>query len=82
MLGAVKDDGGEAQVPLFRVLARKWTSLAPVKGERSALSSMSPAEDKPKAPRVWIAKPRQIYAHQKIEQPKSVRGWNPWLWVR
>jgi hypothetical protein len=82
MLGAIKDDGGEAQAPLFRVLARRWKSLAPVKRERTAIPSMAPADEQPKAPRAWIGKPRQIYAHQKIEQPKSSRGWNPWLWVR
>jgi hypothetical protein len=79
MLGAIKDEGTE-QIPLFRVLARRWKSLAPVKRERAALSSMSPADEKPKAPRAWIAKPRQVYAHQKIEPPK--RSWNPWLWVK
>jgi hypothetical protein len=80
MLGAVKDEGGEEKAPLFRILARRWKSLAPVKRERTALSSMSSGDEKPKAPRAWIAKPRQVYAHQKIEPPK--RSWNPWLWVK
>ena len=78
MLGAVKDEGTE-KIPLFRVLARRWKSLAPTKRERASLSSMSPAEEQPKAPRAWIAKPRQLYAHQ---QPKPARSWNPWLWVK
>jgi hypothetical protein len=82
MLGGVKDDGGEAQAPLFRQLARRWKSLAPAKRERSALSSMAPADEPPKAARAWIAKPRQLYAHQKIEQPKPSNRWNPWLWVK
>ena len=43
MLGAVKDEGGGEQVPLFRVLARRWKSLAPRKHERPALSSMAAA---------------------------------------
>lgn len=79
MLGAVKDEGGEEQAPLFRVLARRWKSLAPIKRERPGLSSISATEEKPKAARAWIAKPRQIYAHQ---QPKPARNWNPWLWVK
>ena len=69
MLGAVKDEG-EAQAPLFRVLARRWKSLAPRKRERSAFPSMASTGEPPKAARAWIAKPRQLYAHQKIEQPK------------
>jgi hypothetical protein len=78
MLGAVKDDA-EAQVPLFRVLRRRWKSLGSAKREPTVLVSMAPDEEQPKATRAWIAKPRQIYAHQK--QPKS-RGWNPWLWMK
>ncbi len=81
MLGAVKDEATE-QIPLFRMLARRWKSLAPAKRERPALSSMTPTDEQPKAPRVWIAKPRQIYAHQKVEQPKSSGAWSPWLWVK
>jgi len=82
MLGAVKDEGSGAQAPLFRVLARRWKSLAPAKHERPALSSISSTDEKPKAARAWIEKPRQVYAHQKITDPKPSRGWNPWLWVK
>ena len=82
MLGAVKGDGAAQGVPLFRILARRWKSLAPVKRERPAFSSMTPAGEQPKAARAWISRPRQVYAHQKIEQPKPSRGWNPWLWVK
>jgi hypothetical protein len=82
MLGAVKGDGAAEGAPLFRILARRWKSLAPVKRERVALAAMSPTDEQPKAARVWISKPRQIYAHQKIEPPKPARSWNPWLWVK
>jgi hypothetical protein len=79
MLGAVKDDA-EAQAPLFRGLRRRWKSLGSAKRERAAPVSMAPGDEQPKAARAWISKPRQIYAHQKVE-PKS-RSWNPWLWVK
>jgi hypothetical protein len=82
MLGAVKGDGTANGVPLFRVFARRWKSLAPVKRERIALSSMLPADDQPAAARKWISKPRDLYAHQKIEQPKPSSSWNPWLWMK
>ena len=82
MLGAVKDEAGGAQVPLFRILARRWKSLAPVKRERAALPSMAAANEQPTAKREWISKPRHLYARQKIEQPRPSRGWNPWLWVK
>ena len=83
MLGAVKDDGGEEGAPLFRVLARRWKSLAPVKRERVTLASKPVADEQPKATRAWISKPRYpVYAHQKIAPPKPKRGWNPWLWVK
>ncbi len=82
MLGAVKDEGTE-QIPLFRLLARRWKSLGPPKRSRAVRAALTPAEEEqPKAPRAWIAKPRQIYAHQKISAPKVARSWNPWLWVK
>jgi hypothetical protein len=79
MLGAVKDEGTE-EIPLFRVLARRWKSLAPRKHERPALTSMAADDDPPKAARAWIGKPRQMYAPQKVDVPKP--RWNPWLWVK
>ena len=61
MLGGIKvkgDDG--AGVPLFRILARRWKSLAPVKRKRVQLASMSPADEQPESPRKWISKPRLV----------------------
>jgi hypothetical protein len=82
MLGAVKDDVEGEQAPLFRVLARRWKSFAPVQRERLTLLSTRSKDDAPKQTRGWISKPRQpIYSHQNIER-KSLRTWNPWLWVK
>jgi len=81
MLGAVKDEGTE-QVPLFRLLARRWKSLAPDKRERTTYLAKRVNDEQPKQARTWIEKPRQIYAHQKIERPTGKRGWNPWLWMK
>ena len=80
MLGAVKDEGGSEQSPLFRGLARRWKSLAHLKHERPRLSCVASVDEQPKTPRAWIAKPRQLYAHQKIDDKPS--RWNPWLWVK
>jgi hypothetical protein len=83
MLGAVKGDEDAENVPLFRVLARRWKSFAPVKRGRVTLSSVQSADEQPAQRRAWISKPRPpIYAHHKIEKPKSARGWNPWLWMK
>lgn len=83
MLGAVKGDDDTEGVPLFRVLARRWKSLAPVKRERATLASLSPADEQPKLTRVWVSKPRPaVYAHQKVAQARPARGWNPWLWMK
>ena len=81
MLGAVKGDPEGDDAPLFRLLKRRWKPLASVKRQRAALSSAAVSDEPAPAPRTWIEKPRQIYAHQKIEPPKS-RSWNPWLWVK
>jgi hypothetical protein len=82
MLGAVKDDVDGEQAPLFRILARRWKSFAPVQRERTSLLSTRSKEDAPKQARGWISKPRQaIYSHQNIER-KSSRTWNPWLWIK
>ena len=83
MLGAVKGDDDTEGVPLFRVLARRWKSFAPVKRERVTLSSMQATDEQPAQTRAWISKPRQpIYAHHRIDQPKPARSWNPWLWMK
>jgi hypothetical protein len=82
MLGAVKGDDAEGGAPLFRALARRWKSLAPVKRERAVLPSLAPADKQPKLTRVWVSKPRAVYAHQTFTPPKPARGWNPWLWMK
>jgi hypothetical protein len=67
--------------PLFRVLARQWKSLAPVKLRTlRALVDVIRRRQTQGAARLGSPKPRQVYAHQKIEPPK--RSWNPWLWVK
>ena len=81
MLGAIKDDVEGEQAPLFRVLARRWKSFAPVKRERPTVLSTRSKDEAPKQTRGWISKPRHLYAPQKIAQ-KSSRSWNPWLWVK
>ena len=83
MLGAVKGDPEAEDVPLFRLLARRWKSMAPVKRERMALLSSPVKDEQPKQARGWIEKPRAaIYANEKFEQKISKRAWNPWLWVK
>jgi hypothetical protein len=83
MLGAVKGDDAEEGAPLFRVLARRWKSLAPVKRQRAALASLAPADEQPQLTRAWVSKPRPaVYAHQKIAPAKPARGWSPWLWMK
>ena len=85
MLGGikVKGDGAEAGVPLFRVLAQRWKSLAPVQRKRIRLSSMSLADHQPAEPtRKWISKPRAVHAHDVVVQAKPKSTWNPWLWVK
>ena len=82
MLGGIKvkgDDG--AGVPLFRLLARRWTPVVPLKTRRFARTALQGGEPPPPA-RKWISKPRDLYAHQKIEQPKPSSSWNPWLWMK
>jgi hypothetical protein len=82
MLGAVKDDPGAENIPLFRLLARRWKSFAPAERERRVALSRS-RDDEPKQTRAWIEKPRvAIYANAKIEQKISKRAWNPWLWIK
>jgi len=81
MLGAVKGDPETENAPLFRILARRWKSLAPVQRERTFF--LSKAKEEPKQARVWIEKPRNaVYAHQAIGRPNAKRTWNPWLWIK
>ena len=82
MLGAVKGDPDGDEVPLFRLLARRWKSLAPLRRERTSFLA-KPLKQEPKPARSWIEKPRNaIYAHQRIDRPNAQRTWNPWLWIK
>ena len=83
MLGGVKGDPQAEEIPLFRLLARRWKSLAPVQRERISILSTPHDDRQPRRTRAWISKnPRAIYANQKIEPAMSKRAWNPWLWVK
>ena len=83
MLGGVKGDPGTEDVPLFRLLARRWKSLAPVQRERVSILSTPVDDRQSRRTRAWISKgQRAIYANQKIEPAISKRAWNPWLWVK
>ena len=46
MLGAVKGDPEAEEIPLFRLLARRWQSLAPVQRERVIV--LSTPKDEPR----------------------------------
>lgn len=82
MLGAVKGDGTAQGVPLFRVLARRWKSLAPVRRRRIALASMLPANEQPEPARKWISKPRIVAIATPAAGKASRPSWNPWLWMK
>ena len=83
MLGGIKVKGDHgAGVPLFRILARRWKSLAPVKRKRVQLVSMSPADEQPEPPRKWISKPRLVAGAVPPANRKSRSSWNPWLWMK
>ena len=82
MLGGIKikgDDG--AGVPLFRILARRWKSLAPVKRKRVQLASMSAADEQAEPARKWISKPRRLPCRAPRE-PAQRPSWNRWLWMK
>jgi hypothetical protein len=81
MLGAVKGDPGAEDIPLFRLLARRWKPVVPVLRQRAIV--LSTPKDEPRETRAWISKgSRAIYANGRIAQKISKRGWNPWLWVK
>lgn len=82
MLGAVKGDGAAGGIPLFRMLARRWVPLAPVKRERATFAAMSPADEQPKSTRRWISKPSQYPGFVRPLETAKPPIWNPWLWVK
>jgi hypothetical protein len=80
MLSGAKENGTRGDVPLFRALARRWKSLAPVKRKRTQLASRLSA-DASTPTRAWISKPRQ--AAPVAPADKTARpAWNPWLWMK
>ena len=82
MLGGIKGDPGTEDIPLFRLLARRWKPVVPVLREHATSLSRRKDEETRQA-RGWISKgSRAIYANGEIEQKISKRGWNPWLWVK
>jgi hypothetical protein len=81
MLGGIKGDPAAEDIPLFRLLARRWKPVVPLRRERVIV--LSTPKDAPKRARAWIAKgSRAIYANGEIAQKVSKRAWNPWLWVK
>jgi len=83
MLGGVKGDPRAEEIPLFRLLARRWQPVVPVLRERVITLSTPHDDRQPRRTRAWISKgQRAIYANQKVEPAISKRAWNPWLWVK
>ena len=83
MLGGVKGDPEAENVPLFRLLAQRWVSLAPVKRERLTALSRAFKDERPRQARAWISKARApIHSPHTIEPATSKRAWNPWLWIK
>jgi hypothetical protein len=81
MLGGVKGDPGAEDIPLFRLLARRWKPVVPVRRARAILLSTPKGE--PRETRAWISSgSRALYANRKVEPAVSKRAWNPWLWVK
>jgi hypothetical protein len=81
MLGGIKGDPAAEDIPLFRLLARRWKPVVPPRRERAIV--LSTPKEAPKRARAWIAKgSRAIYANGEIGQKVSQRAWNPWLWVK
>ena len=81
MLGGVKGDPTAEDIPLFRLLARRWKPVVPVRRERVVV--LSTPKDEPRQTRAWISKgSRAIYTNGETGQRTSKRAWNPWLWVK
>jgi len=82
MLGGIKGDPATEDIPLFRLLARRWKPVVPVLRERATPLSRRKGEEA-RQTRGWISRgSRAIYANGEIEQKISKRAWNPWLWVK
>ena len=83
MLGAIKG-GAQSEGSLFRLLSRRWTPLARVKGERLSLPSAVAPEESAKRARTWIgAKPaRSLLPVVPVDRARSRSTWSPWQWVK
>jgi hypothetical protein len=81
MLGGIKGDPAAEDIPLFRLLARRWKPVVPLRRE-GAVALSRPKHEAPQTGG-WLAKrSRAIYANGEIEQKISKRAWNPWLWIK
>jgi len=83
MLGAIKG-GAQSEGSLFRLLSRRWTPLARVKGERLSLPSAAAPEEGSKRARAWIGaeRARSLLPVAPAEQAQSRSTWSPWQWVK
>jgi hypothetical protein len=77
MLGAVKGDVEQPGASLFRVLSSRWTPLAPMKQQPRLIASRA-GDGSARPSRAWIGKPRW----RNVPEIKSVKTWNPWLWMK
>jgi hypothetical protein len=64
-------------VPLFRLLARRWKPVVPLKLRRVARDP----DDHAAPSRAWISKPRYRFTGD-AKNAASKRNWNPWLWTK
>lgn len=83
MLGAIKVKGdSDSGIPLFRILARNWKPVVPVKRRRFQLASMLPADPQPALERKWIVKVRRAPVAAPPKEALQRPSWNRWLWMK
>ena len=70
-----------AEVPLFRLLARRWRPVD--RRERCPVTFQLalPAETPPLS-RNWFGPKRSVAATEAAKMKKSARTWNPWMMMK
>ncbi len=82
MLGGIKGDRTPERVSLFRLLARRWKPVVPVKRVRLARAWSLQSGEQPAPARAWISKPRGHAVFVKPVIRPSRAAWSPWQWVK
>ena len=70
------------EVPLFRLLARRWRPVDHSERNAPLFPLALPAPEPRPLNRGWFGPKRPIEARNVARKPKQPPRWSPWMWIK